>query len=251
MYELGLDDEQSRRHLWTQLEIVDHIDEVAASISRPPEMGSVVAALDELIVDAPVSVSQSLHTGLITAKDCLMQIATLVRNEYYMLAALQSLTRTALMGAARAAFVLAPDEPAERERAARIVVQQEAQSLMRALNAVADLEHLPGIIPPEEFRTDMKRRAAALEKMGRHGEGNTMSEMSQTLATSLSAHGYQDSSPEVLAEAVTWIWHSSSGTAHAYGWPRLAGGEFVADFGVVVAVANLAFDAAAGKWFTE
>lgn len=76
--------------------------------------------------------------------------------------------------------------------------------------------------------------------------------MACVIGEQLAAGGGADSasraSPEVLAEHITWIWHAYSGAAHGFGWPRLLpgtdsmAGNFVADLGLVVPVAHLAFD---------
>ncbi|WP_020170831.1 hypothetical protein [Gordonia polyisoprenivorans] len=245
MYKYGLDDLAAEEHLNRQLATIEIIASLQVQIDRPPASASDVARLDEDLGDIPVKPSQSIHRGLSTAKDCLVDLSRVLgSNSSMSLSSARALMRTALMGASRAAFVLVPDDHGERRANAATVVRQEWFSLQRAMEALHPFEELKGLVPPEDFRADMKAKSENLSRGPRMGEEKTIREMSEVAAKRL---GGQDSS-SVLTESLVWIWHSASGAAHAYGWPTMAGGDFIADFGMVVPVVHLAVDTAVKRW---
>jgi hypothetical protein len=84
------------------------------------------------------------------------------------------------------------------------------------------------------------------------GEGKILSEMALVIAQEMIRGGYgQPNGQELLAEEVEWVWHSYSGVAHGFAWPRrlptFSGpsvtpmpGDFFAELGFVVSVTHLA-----------
>ena len=139
MYESGFDSAAARAHLDRQFATIDVIQELMERINCPPTAGSDVARLDSEVGDNPVSVSKSVHTGLSTATDCLVDIASILRRSDSKLtsSSVRSLMRTALLGSSRAAFVLVPDQHENRVAAAEVVVRQEWFSLERAFDALS------------------------------------------------------------------------------------------------------------------
>lgn len=250
MYESGFDSAAAQAHLDRQFATIDVIQELMERVSRPPAAGSDVARLDSEVGDTPVTVSKSVHAGLSTATDCLVDIASILRrpDSILTLSSVRSLMRTALLGASRAAFVLVPEQHEDRVAAAEVVVRQEWFSLERAFDALSPFEHLPGLVPPVGFRNEMHDLAKNLPPGRRQGEERTIREMSEVVARKLSGKEIENEPPSLITEALVWIWHSGSGAAHAYGWPRLAGGDFVSDFGMVVPVAHIALDSAVRRW---
>ncbi|OZE77368.1 hypothetical protein CH305_19385 [Rhodococcus sp. 15-649-2-2] len=250
MYGLGIDDDASREHLRRQLLTIDVIDSLHSQISETPDPRSELVSLNSLAPDAPISLLDSVVAGLDTARDSLVHAQSIfVDGDKFALVGLQSLARAALLGAARVAFVLGPDDRAVREANTHIVLRQEAKSLLRALDATAKFEHLRGMVPTEEFTADMRARADALLKTDHHGEGRIIRLMAEEAGKQTVAKlGGEAPEPLVLVESLEWIWHSASGSAHAYGWPRIAGGDFVSDFGMVVPVVHIAMEAAVRSW---
>ncbi|WP_152530466.1 hypothetical protein [Rhodococcus sp. JG-3] len=250
MYSLGIKDDKAREHLRRQLQTIDVINTLHTKVSGTPDPGSELMSLNALAPDAPISLLDSMIAGLETARDCLVHIqAIFVDADKFALVGVQSLARAALLGAARVAFVLGPDDRAVREANTHIVLRQEAKSLLRALDATAKFEHLRGMVPTEEFASDMRARADTLLKADHYGEGKIIRLIAEeTGKQTVEKLGDEAPEPLILVESLEWIWHSASGSAHAYGWPRVAGGDFVSDFGMVVPVVHIAMEAAVRSW---
>lgn len=107
MYSLGLVDEDAKNHLGRQIATIDVIIKLSEQVAAPPEPGSELASLNALAPNAPIPLAQSVKAGLDTAKDCLTHVqAIFVDGDKFALVGVQSLMRAALLGAARAAFVL-------------------------------------------------------------------------------------------------------------------------------------------------
>lgn len=220
-------------------------------INKPPAPDSDTTRIDHALGDTPVVLSKSLHTGMSTATECLVDLAKALRgNDAISLSSARSLMRTALMGAGRSAFVLLPDSHDTRVEHAGVVVRQEWNSLERATDALSKFTQLRGLVPPEEFRDEMRRKSVNLPARGNQGEERTIRRMCEVVAERMAAGGYSDDEvpSEVLTEGLVWIWHSASGSAHAFGWPRLAGGDFVSDLGMVVPIAHFALNEAIKRW---
>lgn len=249
MYSLGLDSDAARTHLRRQLDVIDVIETLNAHLVEPPREGSEMYALDKNVLpDAPVSLINSMRRGLTASLDSLRPIAAHFKGEgAATLISLQSGIRTALMGGSRVVFVLSPDDPATREANARIVLAQEWNSLNRALGAFEKFEVLKAMVPPPEFVADIRERAEPLRGTAKQSETATLTLVAEEIGRQL-ARSHPDIDERTAKEAVLWIWHSASGSAHGFGWPTLAGGDFVTDFGTVVPVSHLAFDAAVQRW---
>lgn len=249
MYSLGLDDDNAQVHLQRQLAVIDIIEDLNTQLAEPPRLDSEMYALDRTVLpDAPVSLINSMRRGLTASLDSLRPIAAHFKGEGpATLISLQSGIRTALMGASRVVFVLGPDESAVREANARIVLAQEWNSLNRALRDFEKFEVLKAMAPPPGFVADMQERAAPLRGTAKQSETKTLILVAEEIGRQL-ARRYPDIEERTAKEAVLWIWHSASGSAHGFGWPTLTGGDFVTDFGTVVPASHLAFDAAVRRW---
>jgi len=135
--DIGLDADGAIEHLRRQLAIVEIIDKLDGR-SRPihtgrAEPGSELAALAEAAPDAPVNLLLSVRAGLTAARGALDQIASLLGHNLPTASiVLQALLRTALLGAGRVVFALAPAEPGQRQRNVRVVLRQEGAASCRA-----------------------------------------------------------------------------------------------------------------------
>jgi hypothetical protein len=75
--------------------------------------------------------------------------------------------------------------------------------------------------------------------------------MAEVIGDALVAEGELDGDDaQLLAEQVAWTWHTYSGLAHGFAWPwllpdttgdRAMPGDYIADLGIVVATAHVAF----------
>jgi len=255
--DIGLDADGAVEHLRRQLAIVAIIDELDGQLSPDPhrlaEPGSELAALAETAPDAPVNLLLSVRAGLTAARGALDQIASIFANNLPTNAiVLQALLRTALLGAGRVVFALAPADPGQRQRNVRAVLRQEGRSLMQSLDSFAEFEHLVALKPHGGYLDEQRRRNRALQEAHRPaGEAKTLKEVARVIGEQLATSGFDDSTvPDVLTEHIMWIWHAYSGAAHGFAWPCLLpgtasmAGDFIADLGVVVSVTHLAFDVA-------
>ncbi len=255
--DIGLDADGAIEHLRRQLAIVEIIDKLDGQLSPDPyrlaEPGSELAALAETAPDAPVNLVLSVRAGLTAARGALDQIASLLgHNSPTDAIVLQALLRTALLGAGRVVFALAPADPGQRQRNVRVVLRQESRSLMQGLNAFAEFEHLASLKPHGGYLEEQRRKNKALQDGSQPaGEAMTLKEVARVIGEQLATSGFDDSAaPDVLAEHIMWVWHAYSGAAHGYAWPWLLpgtaslAGDFIADLGLVVPVTHLAFDVA-------
>ena len=109
-------------------------------------------------------------------------------------------------------------------------------------------------LKPDEAYVAEHRRLNRLIREGtpRLGEGSVLLSMADVIGRALATEGQPDvgNDPELLAEQVTWTWHTYSGLAHGFAWPRLLPsttadrampGDYVADLGIVIATAHIAF----------
>lgn len=253
--DIGLDADGAIEHLRRQLAIVEIIDKLDGQLSPDPyrlaEAGSELAALAETAPDAPINLLLSVRAGLTAARGALDQIASLLGHDLPTDAiVLQTLLRTALLGAGRVVFALAPADLGQRQRNVRVVLRQEGHSLMRGLNSFAEFEHLASLKPQGAYLEEQRRLNKALQGGAQPaGEATTLKEVARVIGEQLATSGFDESAaPDVLAEHIMWIWHAYSGAAHGLAWPWLLpgtdsmAGDFVADLGVVVPVTHLAFD---------
>jgi len=254
--DIGLGADGATEHLRRQLAIVEIIDKLDGQLSPDPyrlaEPGSELAALAETAPDAPVNLLLSVRAGLTAARGALDQIASLLGHDLPTdTIVLQALLRTALLGAGRVVFALAPADPEQRQRNVRVVLRQESRSLMQGLNAFAEFEHLALLKPHGGYLEEQRRKNKALQDGSQPaGEAMILKEVAGVIGEQLVTSGLDDSPPGVVAEHIMWIWHAYSGAAHGFAWPWLLpgtaslAGDFIADLGFVVPVTHLAFDVA-------
>ncbi len=254
--DIGLGADGAIEHLRRQLAVVEIIDKLDGQLSPDPyrlaEPGSELAALAETAPDAPVNLLLSVRAGLTAARGALDQIASLLGHDLPTdTIVLQALLRTALLGAGRVVFALAPADPEQRQRNVRVVLRQESRSLMQGLNAFAEFEHLALLKPHGGYLEEQRRKNKALQDGSQPaGEAMILKEVAGVIGEQLATSGLDDSPPGVVAEHIMWIWHAYSGAAHGFAWPWLLpgtaslAGDFIADLGFVVPVTHLAFDVA-------
>ncbi len=254
---MGLNAAGAIEHLHRQLATVEIINELDGQLSPDPytlaEPGSELAALAKTVPDAPVNLLLSIRAGLTAARGALAQIANLLEHDLPTDAiVLQALLRTALLGAGRVVFSLAPGDSEQRKRNVRVVLRQESRSLMQGLNCFAEFEHLSILKPRSGYLEEQRNKDKALQDGSRPaGEAMTLNEVARVIGEQLATSGFDESGlPDVLAEHIMWIWHAYSGLSHGYAWPGVlpraasTAGDFIADLGLVVPVTHLAFDVA-------
>jgi hypothetical protein len=255
MIDVGLGQPGAREYLDAQLEVVDHLGTLQEQIARldPAPPTSELVRLTEAFPAAPINFALSTSAALAAARGALDQISPIMKGQ---LASsrivLQALLRVALVGAGRVVFTLGPDDPEERLQNVKIVLAQESRSMAQALEAFVEFgSH--GLKPDEAYVAEHRRLDRRIrEGTPRRGDGSVLLSMADVIGRALVTEGQLDvgDDPRLLAEQVTWTWHTYSGLAHGFAWPwllpgttadRAMPGDYVADLGIVVATAHIAF----------
>lgn len=230
------------------LMLIDLIGQMHDSLPADPadlgQPGSDLADLIDALPDPPVDLRRSIVAGLGSARGALSQISGFMRDGVpTTLPVLQTLVRSALLGAGRVVYMLGPPSQQARQDNARMVLRQEAKSLMRAYTSFEQFKQLLRLVPPAEIVAAQRGRNDVLQNGATAvGEEKTLMAMATVVAEMLTANGY-DSPAGVPLEMMSWIFNVYSGVAHGFGWPSLVpDAVFVADLHMVTCVAHLAFD---------
>lgn len=126
----------------------------------------------------------------------------------------QTLARTALIGAATAVWVLAPDDRATRVERARNVVtyqQDEHHKYLRALQGLADHDGTNAVAD----HVDVRRRELAAKRMA---DGDKAGYETTRIIREAALAAFKT---KPLAEEVVAGWRSGSGAAHGLPFPLL------------------------------
>ena len=179
-----------------------------------PEPGSELAEDD---TDWPwLPVSQAAITGMSAARDHLQAVRVHIEAGALFPFAHQTLTRTAILAASQAVWVLAPDERGARQKRARTFA---AESYRQHLAYLRDLQELPPVPHPgtDAVLQHAARRKEELAVM-RSGDGQTGALVGTDVVyyAALATWG----SPEIAVEARS-EWRRGSGAAHGLQWSLL------------------------------
>jgi len=252
--DIGLDDPEALEALALALAIIDdvvgplHDAAFSTEYAEDCEVHRLACALPA----GPITLDRTLIAALDASRAALDQISYILRrNTPTTLVVLQSLLRTALVGAGRGAFALLPADPSERLRNARLLVSQETVSFIRALDRYAEFEQFSLLRPDEQYvRTAREQSAAVLGGTRPKGDGAVMDGAAGVIADALGSSSPDGGrSHQILREHITWLWNTYSGLAHTHAWPRLlpgygqdrqAPGDFAGDLFMVASVAHLA-----------
>lgn len=253
MIEFDFSRPESREQMLRSLDTVGVIDilddRLSGDVEAFAEPGSYLALLSSQLPEAPVNLIHSLRAGLSATRGSLDQIRALFEaGEPVYRTAMFSMTRSALLGAARVIFVLGPDDRNQQLQNARTVLHQEGASFLRGLEGLDKFEQLEELRPPDGLIARTREQVGALGGSRIPGEWNTINNMAGVVGQQLALSQRADTvTGEALAEHVAYIWNAYSGEAHAFGWPGILPGDFVADFGYVTSVSHLSFAIAVKK----
>jgi len=225
-------------------------DSLPADLTLLGEPGSDFADLINALPEPPVDLRISVFDGLTTARAALSQISSFIFDGVLTTpSVLQTLARSALLGAGRVVYVLGSPSPEARQDNARMVLRKEGRSLMRAYSAFEQFKHLSLLVPSADIVATQRERNNAVQGGAEAiGEAKTLMAMATVIVEMLAANGYDSREGEPFAEVMTWIFHVYSGVAHGFGWPRLVPGSksmpghFLGDVYMVTCVADFAFD---------
>ncbi|GAA1490962.1 hypothetical protein [Brachybacterium sacelli] len=249
MYSLGLDTPASHRHLHRSLRQIDHLERPGTHgwIAAPPGASSEIARLETSFVDAPVSLEQSLRAATMSALESAAHVRHSIQSNVFTLTSLRGMLRTLLMGAGRLGHVALPTTPQERETHAANVVGMEARSLERAITDIGKVTNLPGLKWDPDDVAEFRRKIATVNTARPPGDHSLIRTVADLIGTEAAAA--DDSvDPGALRDHLTWVWHTSSGTAHGFGWQSGAGGDFVTDLGAALSAFHFCLEATKRMW---
>lgn len=251
--DIGLDDAEALKMLARAVTIVqsdvirlhDQLGEM------PYDADCEVYRLTRALPPGPISFDRTVLVAADAARSALEQVSTIVRHLPTTPIVIQALLRVALVGAARAAFALLPDDPDTRLENARVLVAQESGGFVKALDQYAAFQHLTGLRPAPDYVNNATDQHLAIQQGRRPpGDGVVLQRVADQLGAALSVTPeYADQQRQQLAEHVTWLWNTLSGLAHTHAWPKLlpaAGsdrrspGNFAADFHMIAVMAHVA-----------
>lgn len=193
----------------------DQVDQWVSAMGRPliPELGSELHEDDRDWPTLPVS--QLVHVGLAVAADHLDAIRCHLDAHHTFPFADLTICRSALVGAAQAVWILAPDERPQRLERARMLAADELRyhrQYMEALQAVQ-----PDDVHTNMVATHLQVRVAELkEKRLTSGKPVVRHENTRMIREAAEAVF----SPNLAAHALL-EWQSGSGAAHGLVWSVL------------------------------
>jgi len=184
---------------------------VALASAFRPEGGSALSADDTDWV--PVPVSQVAVMGLGSARDHLHAVRVLIEARQLFPFAQSTLIRGAVIGAAQAVWVLAPDDRKVRLERARLLADHmyvEHRKYLDVLRRIAPRPHMNTELVAEHVR---KRQGELRSLRVQDGQRASLNTTEMVNAAALSAFG----DPAMTAEAES-IWRLTSGSAHGFAW---------------------------------
>lgn len=247
---LGVDSVADEKRLRETLEQIDGLTAPSARdwATRAPAPGSEIRRLEQAVPQEPVDLSHSLNAATIAALDALTSTASLLcSDDGCTEVAVRALTRSALMGASRLGYVVLPTTAAERERNAATVVAREAESFKRALKAVKDVNALPIQKPTDEESKALKRQIALHKDAPGFRDGAMIERSAELLGAEIERQELIEDGT-IVADQLSWLWHTASGSAHGFNWETRAPSHFVADLSTVATAAGWILDVAERAW---
>lgn len=192
------------------------LDEWGMALARAfrPDDGSALSVDDGDWI--PVPVSQVAVMGLGSARDHLQAVRVLIEARQLFPFAQWTLIRGAVIGAAQAVWVLAPDDGKLRVERGRLLADHmylEHGKYLDVLKRIAPEPHMNTELVAEHVRSRQGELRALRVQDGQKASLNT-TEM--VIAAASSAFG----DPAMTAEAQS-IWRLTSGAAHGFAWSLL------------------------------
>lgn len=227
MSSLGVDDPEVAEMLRRALGIIDGpIEDCwSAFLTKKEESNddSELVRLYEAMPRGHIDLTGVIDVGLESGHSCLHQISYLVQNPIPTTpVVLQALLRVALVGAARALYVLLPTEPAERLERAHLIVARDVESGRQGLTRFAAFGGMQAFAAPQSLVEEVSAHRKEVWSRKLPGEGTIVDGMGEAIYAALELAGLgKDFGYEFLKDHVTWLWNTYSGLVHAHFWPRL------------------------------
>ena len=202
--------------------------------------GSELATLSATMPTGPLTLARTL-TSNATLLAAALHATSHLLSPGSPTAALASPMRTSLMAAGRIACCLLPETTDERRVNSYRVLQQEAESMLRALSAFSKFERLRVAAPDDEDVADVNQQVKALRSktgFAAMGEEFALGLLSRVVGGLFPEDGGARMS--AYGEHIVFMFHRFSGLSHAYGWPTmLRPSELTADLGIITSLASL------------
>lgn len=219
--DMGLNDPDSIGMLTWAFRIIDEsVDRLRDEIGADaPSDGSEVYRLARALPPGPISFDRTVFAAANAARGALDHIRDILRNGIpTRVIVLHALLRSALVGSGRITFALLPADPSARLQNARVLVAQESNSFMRALDEYAKFEKLLLMRPDDQYLATAREQNEALRGGGRlRGDGAVMTGAAEVIGAALAAAPeYPDGHRQLQREHVIWLWNTYSGAAHTY-----------------------------------
>lgn len=233
------------------LDVLNIVDTVTQAIPERPEKYSKMAMLNTELNLTKLPISRVLSFSMQQSVEAMKSIRTLLfAEEGFFVPSLRSLLRTAFLGASRVNWVLLAEDDSELTHRARRLMNSEYKNLLLTVRNTSDFQHLTRLKASDELIRDIEQEISpirsALGKEARLTDTALLNEMGTWINQKLLQSNNIDNT---ASEAITWIWNSGSGAAHAMGWPLLAptplnseSGNFISDCTFVLGVVHLGAD---------
>lgn len=265
--DLGIDTQEDRERLALLLATVRAMEDLCDQLpSDPAELSRPGNDLDRLLNQLPepqVDLRLTIMMGIRVVRGSLNLVRTIFEKNSpaIMPEMLPVILRPALLAGGRILYMLGPQDENQRVTNAKTVLQLEAESYRRAYLQFSDFEVLRALAPQAETVAIYEGRRPHLKDGGTNlpGEGRVLDSVSVVVGELIASQkpaaidwvaadqGVDD--PASLAkEHIRWLFHTYSGIAHGYAWPRLVPGtrslpgHFIADLTMIVNIGFLAAD---------
>jgi|SRR5699024_360168 len=249
MYSLGLDTPESDEYLRRTLALIEHLEEPQTHgwVSTSPSTSSEIARLESIVPDGPVSLEGTLRSATMSALESAAHVRFSIQSRHYTLTSMRGMMRTVLMGAGRLGFVALPDTAEVQETNSAALVRQEARSFKHALKDVNGITTVPGLKWTPDQVHEFEQQISGVSTDGLRGDRAMIREAADLMGAE-AAIADPTIGQATLRDHLTWIWHTSSGSAHGFDWQSRASGDFVTDIGAVVRAFHFSLDATRRIW---
>ena len=155
--------------------------------------------------------------GLVSATDHLDAIRRHIDAHFTFPMAHLTMCRSALVGAAQTAWILAPDDRPTRLLRSRTVIAYGYKNHLQYLTGLQNLDTKPHLGTDFVAAHTKERKEQLTEK---RKADNQHKDLDTTEMIRQAAEGVFPGQPELAAQAIL-AWRSSSGAAHGLAWPLL------------------------------
>ncbi|MGJ3510131.1 hypothetical protein [Enemella sp. A6] len=254
MIDIGLNSPEDEAFLDRQMATIELLHTYRDQMRGKLPADSELLRLERSTLGGAVNLIDTVSAAMETSQDSVTMLKEILQESHPTKPiVLQSLLRSALMGAGRVVFALGPEDPLERLANCRAIVHQDGHSYVSALKDFATFQAIEVLRPTDdEVEATTQRHRSTYGGNRPRGEFNTIQAMAETIGKLVEQQADDSQPVAALSDSIKWCWHVYSGAAHGYGWPRYVPsfsrngttrmpGSFLTDLGIVVPVVHTAF----------